>query len=416
MASNNSGPEGLPAPPKKFGDAVAANFKDGRSRLFILLLGGAACAAGALAWSNLRGGSNVAQTTVSETPRIGSEAGGQEQRANPAVQSAVNLENAQRAERAARAGGSAIPTMNGVPIPLPEPRPFQQQQAVSPQPAFIQTPSPQQTVVPVAPNPNAAALAQLDQNQIAQIQQQIQTIMGAWVLRPSQLVDNRLNGASPSGGTAATTTAPNTVASATGAQGTQATQQAPRYGRLVARAGDVHFGRMVTGATSQSPQAIVAMIDSGPLAGARVIGRFSKTTEGLVMTFNTISIPNVGTATTNILALEPSTNLPPVASNIDRMWFERYAVRMAAAFGSTLAAAYGRQPQTVIMQPTGGALMSVPPAEIGRSAIQGAGRVGEELSAEINQITRTMDLPVVTVQAGKDIALVFTADAIVENR
>lgn len=424
-SSKSSG--SLPPPP----GALRPNGKDGRKRLMYVVLGGVALAGGLIAYASLSGNGQRAQVSAVPTPPpMRSEAGGQEHRTNPAVAENVRRTNENRVAEAERTGGSAIPTFGQRIMPeVQTPAPPTQQRAETNQRPLgpPQTPVQQQAqqAPPIDTNP---------------LNDQMKAIMAGWGLRPSQIVQNGDGGASnprmaaggPVGGAGGPPRLPSAGtpgggamggqggATLAGAQGNYAGggRMGPRYGRQFARMGDVLYGHTIAGSVSRVRTPQVIQIDSpGPLRGARIAGNFQKTDEGLVFQLTNLSLPNnQGSITVSAYAMNPETQLPEIADSIDRQWFSRYIVKSAAAFGSTLASAYGRAASAVTLSPFGGASYTTGPVDIGRSAVLGAGRVGEELFREIDRSTQAQDLPIITVEAGRSVAIVFTEDAVQESR
>lgn len=106
----------------------------------------------------------------------------------------------------------------------------------------------------------------------------------------------------------------------------------------------IEYAQTLTEANSDVEGPVLAEIVTGPLAGARVLGSFTKEEEYLVIEFTTavkdgISYP------INAIVLDPETTLPAIVTDIDRRWFRRVILPAAASFieglGSAIATSSG---------------------------------------------------------------------------
>jgi len=118
-----------------------------------------------------------------------------------------------------------------------------------------------------------------------------------------------------------------TVSSSSVAQG--ASRVPPLY-----KAGTVIYGVIESAYNSDNPGPILARITTGPLAGSRIIGTVSETSDwatGLSMTFNTLSRPLAGKSQSITLrAVEPSSLEPAVATTVNNHYGQKYGALLVA--------------------------------------------------------------------------------------
>lgn len=112
-------------------------------------------------------------------------------------------------------------------------------------------------------------------------------------------------------------------------------------------AGTINYGQILIEANSDVPGPVLAQLVSGPLSGARLIGGFTVASDTLVLTFNTIVVDGIS-QTINAIAIEPTTTLPGVATEVDQRYFKRVLLPAAARFMEGVGAAIAQDSQTTV--------------------------------------------------------------------
>lgn len=105
-------------------------------------------------------------------------------------------------------------------------------------------------------------------------------------------------------------------------------------------AGTVEYGQMLIEANSDIDGPVLAQIVTGPFAGGRVIGSFSREDEYLVIKFSTVVSEGISYSI-DAVAIDPDNNLTGVATDVDRRYWQRVILPAAARFlegmGSAIA-------------------------------------------------------------------------------
>ena len=138
----------------------------------------------------------------------------------------------------------------------------------------------------------------------------------------------------------------------------RASPQRPK--RVLMEAGTGVYGKIVTGGnTDQGSPTIIAQALSGPIAGRRLLGSFTRQGSGnqpgalLGLRFNTITI-NGKPVAVDAFAVAPDTMDSAVASRVDPHTVERLVLPAAAAFVQGLGQALLSSGSTVASGPYGG--------------------------------------------------------------
>lgn len=181
---------------------------------------------------------------------------------------------------------------------------------------------------------------------------------------------------------------------------------------IIIPAGEVFYGQMVTTANSDVDGPILANIYSGPLRGARLLGRFEKTDANLlVLTFDKIVIDGYDYQI-EAVAVDPETVSPGVVTDVDYHWLTRVILPGAAAFIEGMGRAYAEQENTIAVQGDT-VLQTTPPlnttGKIATGVSEMASVVGEIFEDEADKV----DEPTVIVAAGTPIGILFI-DALTE--
>ncbi len=111
-------------------------------------------------------------------------------------------------------------------------------------------------------------------------------------------------------------------------------------------AGDIIYAQLLNNLNSDIEGPALAHILSGPLAGARAIGSFSKEDEYLVLTFHTLVKDGISYQIKSV-ALDPDTTLGAMVSDVDHHYFQRVIFPAAAEFLSGVGEGIAQTTTTV---------------------------------------------------------------------
>ncbi len=108
--------------------------------------------------------------------------------------------------------------------------------------------------------------------------------------------------------------------------------------KTIVPAGTVNYAQLLIEANSDVPGPVMVQILSGPLSGARAIGTFKVMYEQLVLTFN-MAVYKGKEYAINAIALDPSTTLGGMATDVDHRYLKRVLLPAAASFMSSFGSA-----------------------------------------------------------------------------
>ncbi len=101
---------------------------------------------------------------------------------------------------------------------------------------------------------------------------------------------------------------------------------------LALRPGDLLYAVIDTGVNSDVPSAVMATVASGKLKNARLLGKFQRFEERLVLAFSRVILPDGSDAQIEGYAVDPATSEASVASSVDTHFFSRWGGLVASAF------------------------------------------------------------------------------------
>jgi intracellular multiplication protein IcmE len=180
------------------------------------------------------------------------------------------------------------------------------------------------------------------------------------------------------------------------------------------KAGDVMFAVLETGVNSDEQSPIMAQIVGGPLRGARLLGRFDRVKERVVLAFNLMSVPWLPKSiNVNTVAIDPDTAKTAMADSVDRHFLLRYGGLFAASFLSGLATAIsesGSQIEAIGLFPQ----KSMPVLSSGQKALVALGEVGTQFSSFLREKVNTP--PTVEVFQGSSLGILFMSDVAIPKK
>lgn len=113
---------------------------------------------------------------------------------------------------------------------------------------------------------------------------------------------------------------------------TTGTAQQPKGNALALQPGDLLYAVIDTGVNSDVPSAVMGTVASGKLKNARLLGRFQRFDERLVLTFSRVILSDGKDAQIEGYAVDPATSEASVASSVNTHFFSRWGGLIATAF------------------------------------------------------------------------------------
>ncbi|SCM69880.1 DotG/IcmE/VirB10 family protein [Desulfovibrio sp. 86] len=101
---------------------------------------------------------------------------------------------------------------------------------------------------------------------------------------------------------------------------------------LALKPGDMLYAVIDTGVNSDVPSAVMATVASGKYKNARLLGKFQRFEERLVLAFTRVILPDGSDAQIEGYAVDPATSEASVASSVDTHFFSRWGGLVASAF------------------------------------------------------------------------------------
>lgn len=296
----------------------------------------------------------------------------------------------------------------------PEPTPPASAAAATPpQPPSLTTPASEARVIPVQATTQGSGQTQgrVDPED-ARYRVAIERMMGGWGTRPPRTdviippeveppQGNELLRSGPGRGSSdAMTTTP--VASRSGR---------PERGRVLLPAGRGVYAHTILAASSDASSPVVLQADSGPIAGDRMIGSFSREDERLVIRISRL-IHDGQEINVEGIAVAPATMEAGVASSVDQHYLSRFLLPAAAAFVQGLGQALSFSNSSITQSPFGGTTAFSrlnPTQQLGVGAGVAAGRLGQALDQSAPRG------PTVKVDAGSSLGVMFLGNVTVPD-
>jgi intracellular multiplication protein IcmE len=362
---------GTPPPPSGFrANLTGAWRSQPLFKLFVLMV--IVGAVVAVAISLFSGDNGKSSVSMGAPPSLHEAPGG---KSTPYLKEQTEMANKERIEQAIQSGGSALPTPIGPASDTSELNPGTiKEDPLNELRSEVENMNKQlqeTKQMQAAPAPAAAAPPEPFDDSLAQaMQRQMSQMLESWVPKGTRLVGvydleqllrERRDEAAAQGGSgssiAGSSTASGAAAGAAGgatpaSAGTSAAP--PVTAKTLVSAGTVSYAQLLTEANSDVPGPILAQIVSGPLKGARAVGRFQVAngySDYLVLTFKLADLKGVDYRI-NAIALDPDTTLGGMATEVDQRYFTRLVLPAAAGFLQGFAQAVGQNNQDVVTNGT----------------------------------------------------------------
>ncbi len=101
---------------------------------------------------------------------------------------------------------------------------------------------------------------------------------------------------------------------------------------MAVKPGDMLYAVVETGVNSDVPSAVMATVATGPYKNARLLGKFQRFEERLVLAFSQAILPSGENLQIEAYAVDPSTSEASVATSVDTHFFSRWGGLIAASF------------------------------------------------------------------------------------
>jgi intracellular multiplication protein IcmE len=171
-------------------------------------------------------------------------------------------------------------------------------------------------------------------------------------------------------------------------------------------AASIEYGQLLIEANTDAQGPVLALIASGKLSGARLLGTFSKTDEYITLNFNQAVTKDGTSIPVDAIALDPDTTLPGMVTEINRRYFQRYILPAAADFisggGEALA-----ETQTTTNQNSETTETSSDDPDFDEAIAQGISDSFDGLGDVIRDQGRRTQ-PMLRIAAGTPIGILFT--------
>lgn len=173
-------------------------------------------------------------------------------------------------------------------------------------------------------------------------------------------------------------------------------------------AGTIEYAQLITEANTDVPGPILAEIMTGPLKGARLIGTFEETYDYLTLNFNTIVLDGVDYSA-DAVAIDPKTTLPGLATDINRRYFTRVILPVAADFITGYASALSTSGNTTITI-SGDTVTEATENDNSndQEVALGVARAGEELASILDDV-RDNNPQLLRVRSGTPMGILFVS-------
>lgn len=176
---------------------------------------------------------------------------------------------------------------------------------------------------------------------------------------------------------------------------------------IIVPAGTIEYGQLLLEANTDAPGPVMAQIVSGPLRGARVIGSFTSTDEYITLNFSTLVLDGIDYPI-QAVGIDPDSTLPGVITEIDRRYFKRVILPMAADFVQGLAEAVSDSGTTSVYISDNNVTQSTADKDSEQEVASGIEEAGDRLSELLDEEADATK-PMLRVASGTPLGVLFVA-------
>ncbi len=177
------------------------------------------------------------------------------------------------------------------------------------------------------------------------------------------------------------------------------------YENIFLPAGTIEYGQLLTEANTDAPGPILAQIASGPLKGSRVLGAFQSTDEYITLNFSQIVIDGINYPI-QAVAIDPNTTLPGMVTEIDRRYWSRFVLPVAAEFITGVASAVGDSGTTQVFIGDDTTAVSSFDKDLTQEIGSGIAEAGDRLADILDEEARRIR-PMLRVASGTPMGILF---------
>lgn len=176
--------------------------------------------------------------------------------------------------------------------------------------------------------------------------------------------------------------------------------------KILLPAGAIEYSQLLIEANSDIPGPVVALIVSGPFAGSRALGTFTRKEEYLVIQFTTLVNKKGVSIPIDAYALDPDTTLTGMATDVDRRYFERIILPAAANFIQGIGEAYAEKEGNTTIVTGDVVVQDDPPLDYKQQLAKGVEKAAER-AGEVLEEEGDNTQPLVRVRAGTPMGILF---------
>lgn len=171
------------------------------------------------------------------------------------------------------------------------------------------------------------------------------------------------------------------------------------------------YAHTILAANSDAQSPVVLQADSGPIAGDRMIGTFSRERDRLVIRVTKVIHQNQEIGVDGVV-VAPGSMEVGVASSVDQNYLSRFALPAAAAFVQGLGQAIAQSNQTTLLGPLG-TVTAQNQLNFNQQIGIGAGVAAAQIAAELQR--STPHGPTVVLEVGSSVGVLFLTNVNANN-
>lgn len=177
------------------------------------------------------------------------------------------------------------------------------------------------------------------------------------------------------------------------------------YENIFLPAGTLEYGQLLIEANTDAPGPVMAQIASGPLRGSRVLGSFQSTDNYITLNFSQVVIDGINYPI-EAVAIDPNTTLPGMVTEIDRRYWSRFILPVAAEFVAGVASAVGDSGTTQIFIGNDTTAVSSFDKDLTQEIGSGIAQAGDELASILDEEASKIR-PMLRIANGTPIGVLF---------
>lgn len=177
------------------------------------------------------------------------------------------------------------------------------------------------------------------------------------------------------------------------------------YENIFLPAGSLEYAQLLIEANTDAPGPVMAQIASGPLRGARVLGNFQSTDNFITLNFSQVVIDGINYPI-EAVAIDPNTTLPGMVTEIDRRYWSRFILPVAAEFVAGVASAVGDSGTTQVFIGNDTTAVSSFDKDLTQEIGSGIAQAGDELANILDEEASKIR-PMLRIASGTPIGVLF---------